>query len=97
MDTNWINSIVESFEIIMKKVETGEININDTNRLKFIDENQKFLGKTELIRKRQLSLVKHINHYFTRVLQTDGDLEDYEEIAITSAIKMIINQLRSEM
>ena len=97
MDTNWINSIVESFEVIMKKVETGEININDTNRLKFIDENQKFLGKTELIRKRQLSLVKHINHYFTRVLQTDGDLEDYEEIAITSAIKMIINQLRSEM
>ena len=91
----WLETITESFRTILEKVKSGEIDIKTVERLQLIDESKGFhINGTPELQKLQLDLIKHINHYFTRVVQTEGELENLEVIAIESKLKSIIAEVR---
>lgn len=90
----WLDGIMESFDAIIQKINDGEIDIDKVERIHLISENQKFTGGTQELRDAQNNLIKHINHYFTRLVKEQGELDDLEKLAIESAIKGIMKQIR---
>lgn len=91
----WLETITHSFENIIEKVASGEIDIDKIERLQLIDESQELPGgNTSKLKPLQLDLIKHINHYFTRVVKTNGELDNWEVLVIETKLKSIIAELR---
>lgn len=90
----WLQGIIESFDAIIAKIDSGEINIDEVERIHLISENYQFKGGTQELIDAQQNLIVHINHYFTRLVKEQGELDKLEKVAIESAIKRIMNQIR---
>lgn len=90
----WLNRIENSFDNIIEGLQSGEIDIDEVERLELIDESQDLDGDTPELRAEELNLIKHINHYFTRIVKEHGEIDELEKVAIESSIAGIMANIR---